>query len=155
MPLTQQQKKDLNITDLKVYTMASEEAIDAKLEAFENRMEEKMRSLFAEFSIGRPSSPRKSHHGETSDQRDDPQEHRHITSDPNNPRMRVDFPRWEEGDPIGWISRAEYYFGSIEPPMQHGWRSLPYTLREMLFSCLIGLSTPMEDSLGSNSRKDY
>ncbi|RWW52797.1 hypothetical protein BHE74_00040763 [Ensete ventricosum] len=54
--------------------MASEEAIDAKLEAFENRMEEKMRSLFAEFSIGRPSSSRKSQHGETSYQRDDPQE---------------------------------------------------------------------------------
>ncbi|RZR87841.1 hypothetical protein BHM03_00015305 [Ensete ventricosum] len=50
MPLTRQQKKDLNITDLKAYTMASEEAIDAKLKAFENRMEEKMRSLFAEFS---------------------------------------------------------------------------------------------------------
>ncbi|RWV93511.1 hypothetical protein GW17_00044031 [Ensete ventricosum] len=90
--------------------MASEEAIDAKLEAFENRIEEKMRSLFAEFSIGRLLNPRKSQHGETSDQRDDPQEHRHITSDPNNLCMRVDFPRWEEGDPIGWILRAEYYF---------------------------------------------
>ncbi|RZR95229.1 hypothetical protein BHM03_00024051 [Ensete ventricosum] len=47
MPLTRQQKKDLNIIDLEVYTMASEEAIDAKLEAFGNRKEEKMRSLFA------------------------------------------------------------------------------------------------------------
>ncbi|RWW11055.1 hypothetical protein GW17_00025357, partial [Ensete ventricosum] len=59
--------------------------------------------------MGRPSSPRKSHHGETSDRRDDPQEHGHITSDPNNPRMKVDFPRWE-GDPIGWISCTERYF---------------------------------------------
>ncbi|RWW60204.1 hypothetical protein BHE74_00032816 [Ensete ventricosum] len=24
--------------------------------------------------------------------------------------MKVDFPRWEEGDPIGWISRTERYF---------------------------------------------
>ncbi|RRT61717.1 hypothetical protein B296_00020001 [Ensete ventricosum] len=24
--------------------------------------------------------------------------------------MRVDFPRWEEGDLISWISRAEHYF---------------------------------------------
>ncbi|RWW24227.1 hypothetical protein GW17_00011492 [Ensete ventricosum] len=87
MPLTRQQKKDLNITDLDVYTMASEEATDVKFEAFENRMEEKMRSLFAEFSIGR--------------------------------------------------------------------LLLPSTLREMIFNGLIGLSTPMEDSLGSNSRKDY
>ncbi|RRT50227.1 hypothetical protein B296_00002080 [Ensete ventricosum] len=89
--------------------MTSEEAIDAKLEAFENCMEEKMRSLFVEFSIGRPSSPRKSQHGETSDQRDDPQEHGHITSDLNNPCMKVDFPRWE-GNPIGWISSVERYF---------------------------------------------
>ncbi|RWW77083.1 hypothetical protein BHE74_00014775 [Ensete ventricosum] len=85
-------------------------AIDAKLETFGNRMEEKIRSLFAEFSIGWPSSLRKSQHEETSDQRDDPQEHGHITFDLNNPCMKVDFPRWEEGDPIGWISRAERYF---------------------------------------------
>ncbi|RRT61228.1 hypothetical protein B296_00018971 [Ensete ventricosum] len=90
--------------------MTLEEAIDAKLEAFGNRMEEKMRSLFAEFSIGRLSNPRKSLHGETSDQRDDPQKHDHITSDLNNPCMKVDFPKWEEGDPIGWISCAERYF---------------------------------------------
>ncbi|RRT31190.1 hypothetical protein B296_00056082 [Ensete ventricosum] len=110
MPLTRQQKKDLNITDLKAYTMTSKEATDAKLEAFENCMDEQMRSLFVEFSIGRPSSLRKSYHGETSDKQYNPQEHRHITSDPINPRMRVDFPRWEEGDPIGLIWRKEYYF---------------------------------------------
>ncbi|RWV92005.1 hypothetical protein GW17_00045664 [Ensete ventricosum] len=110
MPLTRQQKKDLNITDLKAYTMVSEKAINAKFEAFESRMEEKMRSLFTEFSIGQPSSPRKSHHGETSDRQDDPQEHGHITYDPNNLCMKFDCPRWEEGDPIGWISCAERYF---------------------------------------------
>ncbi|RWW42035.1 hypothetical protein BHE74_00052442 [Ensete ventricosum] len=110
MPLTRQQKKDLNIIDLEAYTMASEEAINAKLEAFGNRMEEKMQSLFAELSIGQLSNRRKSQHGETSDRQDDPQEHGHITSDLNNPRMKVDFPRWEEGDPIGRISRAEWYF---------------------------------------------
>ncbi|RZR95086.1 hypothetical protein BHM03_00023893 [Ensete ventricosum] len=109
MPLTRQQKKDRNITDLVAYTMASEEAINAKFETFESCMEEKMRSLFAEFSIGRPSSPRKSHIGETSDRRDNPQDHGHITYDLNNPRMKVDFPRCE-GDPIEWISHAERYF---------------------------------------------
>ncbi|RWV77982.1 hypothetical protein BHE74_00057750 [Ensete ventricosum] len=110
MPLTRQQKKDINITDIEAYTMASEEAIDTKLEAFGNRMEEKMRSLFAKFSISRLSNPRKSQHGETSYQRDDPQEHGHITSDLNNPCMKVDFPRWEEDDSIGWILRTERYF---------------------------------------------
>ncbi|RWV81498.1 hypothetical protein GW17_00057078 [Ensete ventricosum] len=110
MPLTRQQKRDLNITDLEAYTMTLEEAINSKFEAFESRMEEKMRSIFAEFSMGRPSSPRKSHHVETSDRRDDPQELGHITSNPNNPCMKVDFPRWEEGDPIELISREERYF---------------------------------------------
>ncbi|KAG6528131.1 hypothetical protein ZIOFF_010280 [Zingiber officinale] len=28
----------------------------------------------------------------------------------NYPRMKVEFPRWENNDPIGWISRAEKYF---------------------------------------------
>ncbi|RRT77752.1 hypothetical protein B296_00005279 [Ensete ventricosum] len=110
MPLTRQQKRDLKIIDLEAYTMASYEAINFKFEAFESRMEENMRSIFVEFSMGRPSSLRKSHHGETSDRRNDSQEHGHITSDPNNPCMKVDFPRWEEGDLIEWISRAERYF---------------------------------------------
>ncbi|RZS16284.1 hypothetical protein BHM03_00048256 [Ensete ventricosum] len=109
MPLTQQ-KKDFHITNLEAYTMASEEAINVKFEAFESRMEEKMRSLFAEFSIGRPSSPRKSQHKETLDQRRDPQKYGHITFDLNNLCMKVNFPRWEEGNPIGWISRTERYF---------------------------------------------
>ncbi|KAG6503289.1 hypothetical protein ZIOFF_035600 [Zingiber officinale] len=28
----------------------------------------------------------------------------------NYPRMKVEFPRWENNNPIGWISRAEKYF---------------------------------------------
>ena len=115
MPLTRQQKRDLNITDLESYTMASEEAINAKFEAFEARMEDKIRTLLTEFSLGRPPSPKKSHQGESSNQshhaqRDDFQERGGSMTDPNYSRMRVDFPRWEEGDPIGWISRAERYF---------------------------------------------
>ncbi|RWW83455.1 hypothetical protein BHE74_00008074 [Ensete ventricosum] len=31
--------------------------------------------------------------------------------------MRVDFPRWEEGDPTGWLSRAECYFRYHRTPM--------------------------------------
>ncbi|RWV91832.1 hypothetical protein GW17_00045845 [Ensete ventricosum] len=110
MPLTRQQKKELNITDLEAYIMTSEEAISTKFEVFESRMEEKMRSLFVEFSMGRPPSPKISQQGETSDRRDDPQEYGHIILDPNNPCIKVDFPRWEKGDSIGLISRAERYF---------------------------------------------
>ncbi|RWW26386.1 hypothetical protein BHE74_00002251 [Ensete ventricosum] len=97
----------LSATDLEAYTMTSEETINAKFEAFESRMEEKIQSLFAEFSMGRPPSPKKSQQGETSYQRDDPQEHGHIIFNPNTSCMKVDFPRWEEGDPIRWIAHAE------------------------------------------------
>ncbi|RWV86718.1 hypothetical protein GW17_00051355 [Ensete ventricosum] len=149
-------KKNLNITDLEAYTMASKEAINVKFKAFESRMEEKMRSLFIEFNIGRPSSPRKSQHEETSDRRDDPQEHRHIIHDQNNPHMKVDFPRWE-GDPIRWISRVKRYF--------RFYRTANATRVEIATIHLEGDTIqwfnwfehthPMEDSLGSSSRKDY
>ncbi|RRT31770.1 hypothetical protein B296_00027364 [Ensete ventricosum] len=135
--------------------MASEEAIDAKLEAFGNHMEEKMQSLFAEFSIGRLSSPRKSQHGKTLDWQDDPQENGHITSDLNNPCMKVNFPRWEKGDPIGWILRAKRYFRFYRTADATRVEIAIIHLEEMLFSGLIGLSTPMEESLGSDSRKNY
>ncbi|RWW53735.1 hypothetical protein BHE74_00039749 [Ensete ventricosum] len=60
--------------------------------------------------MGQPPSPKKLQQGETSDRRDDPQEHGNIIPDPNTSRMKVDFPRREKGDPIGWITRAERYF---------------------------------------------
>ncbi|MUG03554.1 hypothetical protein ECC01_21445 [Bacillus tequilensis] len=95
--------------------MASKEAINAKFEALEARMEDKIRTLFTELRLGRPLSPKKSYQGESFAQshqarRDDFQGRGGSMIDPNYPRMRVDFPRWEEGDPIGWISRAERYF---------------------------------------------
>ncbi|RRT34598.1 hypothetical protein B296_00051275 [Ensete ventricosum] len=60
MPLTRQQKKDCNILDLEPYPMASKELIDAKLEALEMHMEDRLRALFVEFRLGRSSSPRRS-----------------------------------------------------------------------------------------------
>ncbi|RRT47966.1 hypothetical protein B296_00004805 [Ensete ventricosum] len=135
--------------------MASEEAIDAKLEAFGNRMEEKMRSLFAEFSIGRLSNQRKSQHRESSERRDDPQEHGHFISNLNNLCMMVDFPKWEEGDPIGWISHAERYFRFYQIADATRVEITAIHLEGDAISGLIGLSTPVEDSLCSDSRKDY
>ncbi|RWW83957.1 hypothetical protein BHE74_00007486 [Ensete ventricosum] len=104
-----QEKKNLNITDLES-TMASKELIDAKLEAFETHMKDKLRALFAKFSFGRRSSPRRSQQDESYNRREDSQEKGGPMTDPPYPRMRVDFPRWEEACPIGWISRVEYYF---------------------------------------------
>ncbi|RWW83660.1 hypothetical protein BHE74_00007829 [Ensete ventricosum] len=51
MPLTRQQKKDLNIIDLESFAMTSKDLIDAKLEVFEMRMEDKLRALFVEFKL--------------------------------------------------------------------------------------------------------
>ncbi|RWW89297.1 hypothetical protein BHE74_00001768 [Ensete ventricosum] len=95
MPLTRQPKKNLNITDLESYAIASEELIDAKLEAFETCIEEKLCAHFAEFSLGRPPSPRRSQQGESSDRREDFQEKGAPMTDPPYPRMTVDFPRCE------------------------------------------------------------
>ncbi|RZR83722.1 hypothetical protein BHM03_00010407 [Ensete ventricosum] len=109
MPLTHQQKKDRNISDLKTYAMASEDLIDAKLEAFESRIEGKLHALFVEFRIGRSPSPMKSQQGESLHHKErTPQEEQIMDS--VQPCMRVDFLRWEEGDPTGWLSHADRYF---------------------------------------------
>ncbi|RWW74011.1 hypothetical protein BHE74_00018072 [Ensete ventricosum] len=101
------------------------------------------------------TSPRKSQQGETSDRRDDPQEHGHIIYDPNNPCTKVDFPRWKEGDPIGWISHAKRYFRFYRTADATRVEIATITSWEILFSGSISLSTPMEVSLDSDSRKNY
>ncbi|RZS10445.1 hypothetical protein BHM03_00041671 [Ensete ventricosum] len=50
--------------------------------------------------------------------------------------MRVNFPRWEDGDP-GWLLRTD--IGG--PRRLLWWISLPSTLKEMPYSGIIGLST--------------
>ncbi|RRT38032.1 hypothetical protein B296_00011107 [Ensete ventricosum] len=116
-------------------------------------MEEKMRSLFAEFSIGQLSNPRKSQHRKTLDLRDDPQEHGHITSDLNNPCMKVDFPRWKEGDSIGWISHAERYFRFYRTADATQVEIAAIHLKGDAIRWFISLCTPIEDSLTGDPRR--
>ncbi|RWW51744.1 hypothetical protein BHE74_00041882 [Ensete ventricosum] len=97
MPLTRQPKKNLNITELQSYAMALDNAIDVKLEAFEARIEDKLHALFKEFK--EPIRTKKNQ----SEKGDQAQDFAYS-------RIRVDFPRWKDGDPIGWISRVERYF---------------------------------------------
>ncbi|RRT76888.1 hypothetical protein B296_00010864 [Ensete ventricosum] len=106
MPFTRQQKKDRNISDLETYAMASEDLIDAKLQAFETCMENKLRALLVEFRLGQSLSPTRSQQGESPDR--PPREEEHAM-DPTSTH-KVDFTRWEDGDPTGWLSRAERYF---------------------------------------------
>ncbi|RRT81205.1 hypothetical protein B296_00009341 [Ensete ventricosum] len=79
-------EKDLIITDMETYAIASEESINAKLE-------DRIRALFAEFNLGRPLSPRRSQQGESSYYKYDFQEKGGAIMDPHYPRMRMDFPR--------------------------------------------------------------
>jgi hypothetical protein len=42
---------------------------------------------------------------------------RHHNQNSNLPRMKLDFPRWDEDDPSGWVKRAERFFhfqGTLE-----------------------------------------
>ncbi|RZR82137.1 hypothetical protein BHM03_00008492 [Ensete ventricosum] len=109
MLLTRQQKKNLNITDLQSYAMASDNAIDVKLEAFEARMEDITHTL-QRIKIGRSESPKRSQCEESSDHKENQLEKGVQAQDSMFPHIRVDFLRWEDGDPTGWISHVERYF---------------------------------------------
>ncbi|RWV89978.1 hypothetical protein GW17_00047851, partial [Ensete ventricosum] len=111
--LTQQQEKDIDISDLEAYAMTSQGSIDAKLEAFESRVENRLRALFAEFGLGRSPSPTKFQQSVSLEM---PLKKKERATDMRQPRMREDFPRWEEGDLTGWISHAERYFHHHQTP---------------------------------------
>ncbi|RRT49213.1 hypothetical protein B296_00023308 [Ensete ventricosum] len=101
MPLTRQQKKDLNITYLQSYIMTSNDAINVKLEAFRARIEDKLCVLFEKFRLGQSKKPKRSQHEESSDRKENQSEKGDQVQDSVYARMRVVFPRWEDGDPIG------------------------------------------------------
>ncbi|RZS13760.1 hypothetical protein BHM03_00045390 [Ensete ventricosum] len=54
--------------------------------------------------------PRRSQHGGSSDHKENSTKRKRQETDPSCPRTRVDFPRWEDGDLIVWISYVERYF---------------------------------------------
>ncbi|RWV94249.1 hypothetical protein GW17_00043230 [Ensete ventricosum] len=76
--------------------MASVDMFGAKLEAFEMRMEDRLRALFAEFRLGRSSSTRRSQPGESSNCKENPPEKEEQVMDSSYPYIRVDFPQWED-----------------------------------------------------------
>ncbi|RWW11032.1 hypothetical protein GW17_00025385, partial [Ensete ventricosum] len=74
-----------NVTD----AMTMDDALDVRFKASEARIEDKLQELLREFKRNR---------FEKYDQGQD-------TGYP-----RKEFPRWEDGDPTGWISRVEKFF---------------------------------------------
>ncbi|RWW14044.1 hypothetical protein GW17_00022224 [Ensete ventricosum] len=89
--------------------MVSVDLIGAKLKAFEMRMLDRLRAV-AEFRLGGSPSPRRSQCGESSDRKENPPEEEEQVTNSSYSHIRVDFPRWEDGDPTGWISCVERYF---------------------------------------------
>ncbi|RRT46410.1 hypothetical protein B296_00022440 [Ensete ventricosum] len=71
-------------------------------------MKDRFQELLREIRRSRSGSPNKAQHGESSKgSRSEKYDH---GQDTGYTRMRVEFPRWEDGDPIGWISCAEFFF---------------------------------------------
>ncbi|RZR94079.1 hypothetical protein BHM03_00022699 [Ensete ventricosum] len=74
-----------------ILRLASDDMIDAKIEAIETHMEDKLRALFEEFRLGRSRSPKRSQR-KNSDHKENPAEEGDQASN-SCPCMRVDFPR--------------------------------------------------------------
>ncbi|RWW06353.1 hypothetical protein GW17_00030327 [Ensete ventricosum] len=66
--------------------------------------------------------------------------------------MRVDFPRWEDGDLTGWLSHAEHYFRYHRMPEASMVDIGAIHLEGDAYNSTIGLSTPKESICGDNSR---
>ncbi|RRT48686.1 hypothetical protein B296_00028882 [Ensete ventricosum] len=67
-------------------------------------MEERLQELFSEFRRSLFDSPNKSQHGESSNLKGSRSEKYDQGQDTRYPRIRMEFPRWEDGDPTSWIS---------------------------------------------------
>ncbi|RWW51409.1 hypothetical protein BHE74_00042246 [Ensete ventricosum] len=90
------------------------------LEAFEMQMEDKIWTLLAELSLGRPPSPKKSQQGESSDRKDEFQERGGSMTDPYYPRMRIDFPMGRriparKGGSRPWLSHLYGWLATAWP----------------------------------------
>ncbi|RWV77425.1 hypothetical protein GW17_00061747 [Ensete ventricosum] len=121
--------------------MASEDLIDAKLKAFEPCMEDKLRALFAEFKVGRSPSLTKSQQGEGLDHKKRPPEKEEQATDPAQPRMRVDFPRFEilSNQARDWSEKQLLgtFIEGLKPEIREVKVRQPYTLTVAISFALI------------------
>ncbi|RWW26751.1 hypothetical protein BHE74_00003814 [Ensete ventricosum] len=67
-------------------------------------MEERLQELFNKFRRSRLDSPNKSQHGESFNLKGSQSEKYNQGRDTRYAYMRVEFPRWEDGDPTSWVS---------------------------------------------------
>ncbi|RWW40561.1 hypothetical protein BHE74_00054015 [Ensete ventricosum] len=90
--------------------MATDNALHARFTAFEVCIEDRLQELLREFKRSRSDSPNKTQHHESSNLKGSRSEKYDHGQDTGYSCMRVEFHRWEDGDPIGWISLAENFF---------------------------------------------
>ncbi|RWV95392.1 hypothetical protein GW17_00041990 [Ensete ventricosum] len=72
-------------------------------------MKERLQELFSEFKRSLLDSPNKSQYDESSNLNGSQSEKYDQKQDTGYPSIRVEFPRWEDGDLTSWISRAEKF----------------------------------------------
>ncbi|RWW25003.1 hypothetical protein BHE74_00053763 [Ensete ventricosum] len=73
-------------------------------------MEERLQELFNEFKKSLLDSPNKSQHGKSSNLKGSRFEKYDKGQDTRYQRIRVKFPRWEDGDSTNWVSWAKKFF---------------------------------------------
>ncbi|RZR90946.1 hypothetical protein BHM03_00018961 [Ensete ventricosum] len=76
-----------------------------------------------------PSLPA-AHTSESLDRKENPLEKEKYVTDLSYPRIRVDFPRWEGGDPTEWTSHVERYFAQW-----YNWNTRPGLQGSLMRSC--------------------
>ncbi|RRT56635.1 hypothetical protein B296_00028642 [Ensete ventricosum] len=82
--------------------------MDARFDAFETHIDNKLQELLREFRRSQSKSPNKPQHNESFSLKRNRSKKYDQGQDTGYPRM--EFPRWKDGDPIGWISRSEKFF---------------------------------------------
>ncbi|RRT71880.1 hypothetical protein B296_00008618 [Ensete ventricosum] len=96
--------------------MTTNDVLDARFKAFEACIEDRFQELLYEFKRSRLDSLSRTQHGESfKGSRFDKYDH---GQDTRYTRMRVEFSRWKDGDPIDWISRAEKFFHFHKTPKE-------------------------------------
>ncbi|RRT74654.1 hypothetical protein B296_00016726 [Ensete ventricosum] len=94
--------------------MTTDDALDARFKAFETRMEDRFQELLREIRRSDQSVPTKLNIGESS--KGSRSEKYDYGQDTRYTRMRMEFPKWEDGDLIDWISHAKHFFRFYRTP---------------------------------------
>ena len=93
--------------------MAIDTSVKTQMEALETRIENRLqetlhdfkKSLLEHFSGFQQDGSSSSTLNRSRDTGKGPQD-----GDTYYPRIKIEFPRWEDGDPTSWISRAKFFF---------------------------------------------